>query len=358
VEKNPLIILLMIVRKIKLLERDKAKLSSRKNYLRLDKNEKVNNFEKKLLNKIKITSFDLSAYPETGKIYKYLSNYLKVPKAQLVLVPGSDFGLRICFEYFCSNKNKKIITLNPTFGMVEVYSKLYNIKQIKINYNKDFKLNYDELIKNINSKISLIILANPNSPTGTILLKEQMFKIIAKADKYGVPVLVDEAYYGFYNYSYINSLRKFKNLLILRTFSKAFGLAGLRAGYLISSKKIVNELEKFRPMYEINSLACKFLEIFFKNLVIPENYIKETAKGKSYFEQELTKLNIILLKTYANYININLGKKKKHIERALKIKKKLTRKGPGVKGFEDFLRITLGPKKEIAKVLQVLKKYF
>ena len=93
----------MKIRKIKSLTRDKINYSSRKNYLRLDKNERVNSFDEKLFKKIKISSFDLTAYPETGKIYKYLSNYLKTPKAQLILIPGSDFGLRICFEYFCNS---------------------------------------------------------------------------------------------------------------------------------------------------------------------------------------------------------------------------------------------------------------
>jgi histidinol-phosphate aminotransferase len=348
----------MKIRKIKSLTRDKLNFVSRKNYLRLDKNERVNDFTKKILNKVKLSSFDLTAYPETGKIYKYLSNYLKVTKDQLVLIPGSDFGLRICLEYFCNNKRKKIITLKPTFGMVEVYSKLNNINQIDIYYDKDFKLNYNKLLKNINKKISLIIIANPNSPTGTILTKEQMHEIISVANKYQVPVLIDEAYFGFYKYTYIKLLKKFQNLLILRTFSKGFGLAGLRAGYLVSNKKIIKELQKFRPMYEINSAACKFIEFLLKNKSIPENYIKETHKGKIYFEKELSKLSIIFLKTYANFIHIKLGQKKKKIEEALNQKKILTRKGPGVKGFEDFLRITLGPKKEMDKVLQVLKKFF
>jgi histidinol-phosphate aminotransferase len=348
----------MKIRKIKSLTRDKINYSSRKNYLRLDKNERVNSFDEKLFKKIKISSFDLTAYPETGKIYKYLSNYLKTPKEQLILIPGSDFGLRICFEYFCNNNKKKIITLDPTFGMVEVYSKLYNLKQVKIGYNSFFELEYNQLLKNINSKISLIVLANPNSPTGTVLDKKYIYKIISVANKYKVPVVIDEAYFGFYKYSYLKSIKKFQNLIILRTFSKAFGLAGLRAGYLISNKKIIQELQKFRPMYEINSIACKFLEFLLKNKSFPRNYIRETNKGKKFFEKELSKLKIVFLKSYANFIHIKLGQKKNNIEKALKDKKILTRKGPGVKGFEDFLRITLGPKKEMDKVVEVLKRFF
>lgn len=348
----------MKIRKFKFLTRDKINLLSRKNYIRLDKNERISNFKEKILNKIKLSSFDLTAYPETGKIYFLLAKYLRVSTKQLILIPGSDFGLRICFDYFCNDKKKKVLNLAPTFGMVEVYSKLNEVKQIKISYNNKFELKFDQLMKKISKKISLIIIANPNSPTGTILSEIAMNKILIKAKKYNVPVLIDEAYYGFYKYSYIKFINKFKNLLILRTFSKAFGLAGLRAGYLISNEKIIDQLQKYRPMYEINSIACKYIEFFLKNMNISKNYIRRTEVGKIYFEQQLKKMSINHLKTYANFIHIKLGTKKKIIEKILVKNKILVRKGPGVKGYEDYLRITLGPKKEMSRVIKILKKFF
>ena len=96
----------------------------------------------------------------------------------------------MCFEYFCTNKKKRIITLEPTFGMVEVYSKLFNLKQIKINYNKKFNLNFEKLYKQINKTISLIVLANPNSPTGTIIEKNLIINILKKSKRLNIPVLI------------------------------------------------------------------------------------------------------------------------------------------------------------------------
>lgn len=348
----------MQIRKIKTLTRDNLNFNSRKKYLRLDKNERVTDFGAKFFKDLKISSFDLSAYPETGKIYKLLSKYLKISSNKLLLIPGSDFGYRICFEYFCNKKNKRVITLEPTFGMVEVYSKLFNVKQIKINYDNKLQLKFDSLIKSIKKKISLVIIANPNSPTGTILPKNYILKIILVANRYNVPVLIDEAYYGFYKFSYIKFLKKYNNLIILRTFSKGFGLAGLRAGYLISNNKMMHELKKFRPMYEINSIACKVLEKVLVNKFTSNDYIKKSEIGKKYFEKELSKLKINFLKTFANFIHIKLGRKKNLVENMLKKKKILTRKGPGVKGYEDYLRITIAPKKQMEKVLKVLKYFF
>ena len=98
----------MKLNKIPKLKREKIKFNSRKNYLRLDKNERVTNFHKNELKNFNFTSFDLSAYPEVGKIYKLLSKSIKIPIKNLILTPGSDFGYRICFEFFCRNAKKKL----------------------------------------------------------------------------------------------------------------------------------------------------------------------------------------------------------------------------------------------------------
>ena len=348
----------MLINIIKKLQRDKINLFSRKSYLRMDKNERVSNFNNSVLKKLKFSSFDLAAYPETGFIYKILAKKLGVSKDQLILTPGSDFGIKTCFEYFCNNNKKKsFIGFEPTFGMVDVYSKLYNIKKINIKYNKKLDIDTNYILKKINKKISMILLANPNSPTGTIIDEKNILKIIGKAKKFQIPVVIDEAYNGFYKKSYLSFIKKFKNLIILRTFSKSYGLAGLRAGYLISNKSLIKEMCKFRPMYEINSIACKVISILLKNPSIEKKYVLETFKGKSYFQKELKKLEIEFLRTYANFIHINLKSKKKLIEKKLSKNKILTRKGPGVSGFESYLRITLGPKREMEKVIKILRKH-
>lgn len=349
----------MIIKKNLKLSREKITFFSRRNFIRLDKNERIENFNKRIIKNLKLTSFDLSAYPETGKIYKLISKKLRVKLNQLLIIPGSEFGIRVCLEYFCNTKkNSRLLALEPTFGMVDAYSKLYKIKKISILYDKNLQINSNKFLKKIKRNISLIIIANPNSPTGTIIEKKSLLQIIKKAEKFSIPVLIDEAYAGFYNFSYIKYIKKFQNLVILRSFSKSYGLAGLRAGYLISNKKIIKEIYKYKPMYEINSIACKIIEKFLKNISIEKKYISRTNEGKKYFHNELKKMKIQYLKTYANFIHVNLKNKKNFIEKKLRLKKILTRKGPGVKGYNNFLRITLGPKSQMEKVIKVLKKNY
>lgn len=330
---------------------------SRSKYLRLDKNERVTDFSNKFVKQIKsrINSFHLSAYPEVEKIYDLLSKTLKLPKEMIVLTSGSDMAIKLCFELF-AGKNKEVITIHPTFGMVNVYADLFRVKQKKIGYNKKLELEAEKLIRNINKKTSLIIIANPNSPTGTIINKKSFIQIIKKAYRLKVPILIDEAYFGFYGNSYINFVKKFKNVIIVRTFSKIFGLAGLRMGYIVADKKIAKNLFKFKPMYEINSLGCLILELILKNKKIFNKYLNEVNLGKKFFISELKKMNIANLKTYANFIHIDLGKNKNLFTNLLKQKNILVRKGPEVRTYENYLRITLAPKNEMKRIINYLKK--
>ena len=188
---------------LKKIHRSSPDIIDRSKYLRLDKNERVVAFENKFLKflKKKIDTFNLAAYPNTNKIKKLIAKKIKVNEKMVYMSAGSDVSLKTCFELF-TNKNDQVIILEPTFGMVNVYSNLYGLKVIKIGYDKNLILDYEKLFKSISSQISLIILANPNSPTGTIIPEKTMLEILAKTKKKNIPLVIDEAYEGFYSKSF------------------------------------------------------------------------------------------------------------------------------------------------------------
>ena len=341
---------------LKKIHRSSPDIIDRSKYLRLDKNERVVAFENKFLKflKKKIDTFNLAAYPNTNKIKKLIAKKIKVNEKMVYMSAGSDISLKTCFELF-TNKNDQVIILEPTFGMVNVYSNLYGLKVIKIGYDKNLILNYEKLFKSISSQISLIVLANPNSPTGTIIPEKTMLKILAKTKKKNIPLVIDEAYEGFYSKSYVKYIKNYKNLIITRTFSKSFGLAGLRAGYAVTNYDYASLLNKYRPMYEINSLSCLAIEFCLKNYSMVKQHIKQIKLAKKFLIKELNKLNIEFIDTHANFFHIKLGKKNKTLEKQFKRKGILFRKGPGVKGFESFSRFSLGSKKQMLRVLDVIK---
>jgi histidinol-phosphate aminotransferase len=329
----------------------------RSKFLRLDKNERVLEFEKSFLNYIKksISTFYFSSYPNVDKVYSLLSKYLKISKNMICLTAGSDIALKTCFEYF-TREGDKIITLEPTFGMVDVYSKIYNLNNIKIHYDKNLKLKLNYLFSKIKKDISLIVIANPNSPTGTIISPKDLKRIVIKAYTYRIPLVIDEAYFGFYNKSSIKLINKYRNLVVVRTFSKAFGLAGLRAGFIIANSTTAKNLYKYKPMYEVNTIVCLAIEFLLKNKKIVKNHIKSVLEAKKFVISELKKLRIKFIDTYANFLHINLGNKKKYFEKILKNNKILVRKGPGVEGYENYLRVSLGSQAQMKKIVILLKK--
>lgn len=336
--------------------RERGPNISRKNFLRLDKNERISHINNNVFKKIisKITSEDLTAYPEIEILYEQLSKINELHKGHFVITPGSDSAIRLCFELF-TKKRDTIITLTPTFAMVDIYSKLFGVKQIKIGYDSNLNLNIKKLLASISKKVSLIIIANPNSPTGTLIDEKDIIKILKLSHKTNTAVLIDEAYHGFCHYSSIRNIKKFTNLIISRTFSKSFGLAGLRAGYLITNPFLAKQLFSLKPMYEINSLAILIIREFIKNN-IDKKYIKEANYGKKILIDLFKKLKFKYFDTFANFVHVDFLSNKSEIVNQMSKNKILFKGGPGVKNLENYIRITTGPKKELDKLIKIIQK--
>lgn len=338
--------------------RVKANLKTRENYLRLDKNEKTTNFHRNIIKflKKKISSFFITSYPDLGLVYKKLANYLKVREQEIVITSGADLAIKNCFELFLKPKDI-IISTHPTFAMVDIYSKLFQIKQEKIFYEKNLNLNLVKFKKKITPKVKMIIISNPNNPTGTIIKKKDLIDLVKKADKLNIPFVIDEVYYGFTDNTLINLINKYKNLVIIRTFSKSFGIAGLRAGYIVSNSKIAQLLFKFKPMYEINSIAALIINYFLDNKKYIKKNLNEINLGKRYLVNKFKINKLIFIDTHTNFIHIKAKNKKSSqtiFDHLFKNKILVRKGGPGIKGYEDYLRITLGDKEQMKKLFKFL----
>lgn len=346
----------LTVKTFNLVRRSKPLLSSRHKYLRLDKNERVSNFSKNFINlfKKKLNSESLNTYPEIYEFYKLLSKNHKLKKNQFLGTAGIDTGLKNSIEIF---GHKKIIILDPTFAMINVYCKILGKKVIKIGYDKNLNLQFKKLEKNINKQVSLIILSNPNSPTGTVLDLKNIKKILVKAAKYNINVVIDEAYYGFSTVTAEPLIKRYKNLIILRTFSKAYGLAGLRVGYIISTSKNIKLYNNIKPMYEVNSLGILAANILLKNQSIKKKYLKEVKEGKKILLNFFLKKNIYFLKSEGNFILFRLKKNKNNYFSLFKQNKIMIVEKLNHINLTGLSRITLAPKKEILKFIKILKNY-
>ena len=319
----------------------------RKNFYRFDRNERISPIPKKYLNSIKknLKSEYLTTYPNLKNLYNLICKNTRMSRDNILLTAGSDIAIKNCFELLIK-KNDEILTIYPTYGMVDVYAKLFEAKQKKIFYKKDLKLEVQSILYNIRKKTKLVIIANPNSPTGTVINEKDLKKIFQKAKKMNSFVLIDECYYGFYNKTYIKETFKYNNLIVSRSLSKAFGLAGCRIGYLVSNKKIIDRLFKFKPMHEISYFSAYVAEFFYKNKKIIIDYIRDTKKGLKYFENFLKNNNINYFKSYANFILVDF-KNSKNFNKMMSVAKKkkiLIHGEPNLPGCKNFIKFTLGPK--------------
>lgn len=267
------------------------------NVLRLQASEKNSNWSNKLFNSFinSISQEDIKFYPNLEGINNRLKDHFKVQN--LMIGNGSDR----CIEYFFLGHldRKKVVVVSPSFPMYTVYSQLYNFEVENIPYS-DLSFPYSKYLSCIDST-SICILTNPGSPLGDKIDLDFIEKVLQK----GVPTLVDEAYIEFSDLtSCISLLDKYSNLFITRTFSKGLGSAGIRAGVILGSENGIDRLMQFRPMYEINSLSVKWMNVLLDNYNEVEEYILKVKQVRSTIIKKCYNLNIDIIEGHSNWIHI------------------------------------------------------
>ncbi len=329
-----------------------------KNGLRLNRNERVKNFEKGILEKIfkKTKEYDLGKYPDHEIIYNSLSKFLKIKKENLLISSGSDGSIKSIFEIFLS-KNDKIAVLSPTYAMYQVYNDVFKTKLIKINYDENFKLNKKKLFKVIKeSNIKALFIPNPNQPIEDIINNIEMKKICQLCKKKNILLVVDEAYYMFGAPTAVKLINSFDNIVVLRTFSKSFGLPSIRFGFFIANKKIIDILNSYRLSYESNFLTDTVVKYFIDNFKIVKKYINQVKVGREYTRNECLKLNYNVIGKFSNFLLIDFRSN----ELKVKLVKKLTKNKIYVKSnyqgiLKNCILVTCGTKNIMSKLIKIFK---
>jgi histidinol-phosphate aminotransferase len=328
---------------------------SRLGKIRLDKNERVTPFPIAFWQSAldEVTQEIVQACPEVWPLYKKLADMHSLSIEHFLLTAGSDAGIRHCFEAFVA-PGDKVLYPEPTFAMVPVYGALYGADMDAVGYDSHLNLNVGYLIGQIDEKTALIILANPNSPTGTYVSNARIEEILERALNYRVPVLIDEAYYGFCPHTAAGLMGNYPNLIITRSFSKITGMAGLRVGYAMGHPEVISLLTKFRPMYEVNAVgvvfACKILD----NWEIAATYGEQTIEGRERFSSFLKGCGFPVVDTETNFLHVDFGTLKKFILAALATEGILVRGMLNIIGFENYTRFSVGPWAVMSRVAEII----
>jgi len=304
-----------------------------------------------------IDGLNLNRYPDPHQkiLRKLISEYLAVKEENLFFGVGSDEIIDLLIRIFCEPKKDKILIPEPTYGMYKVAADINDVEVISILLNDDFQIDLETIHKSFSDGVKIIFLCSPNNPTGNILNKKD---ILYLCENYNAIIIIDEAYIDFTEVlSLIKEVKNHPNLILLRTFSKAWGLAGIRLGYCIANEEIINLLFKIKAPYNINSLTTYALTKAVKKKKTKENYVKKIIRQRVTMKKELTKLPGII-KVFDSDANFLLIKcvNAKEILKSLADKGIIIRDRSNQPKLEECLRISIGTAEQNKILLKALKE--
>jgi histidinol-phosphate aminotransferase len=339
----------------------KSKIGKNKNIIKLSANESalgVSTKVKKILNN---KNLNLSKYPDSKAqvLRREISNKFNCDFNKIICGAGSDEIIQMICQLYLKPSDEVIVP-QYSFLMYRIYAKIVGAKVI-FSKEKNFKVSVSEIIKKVTQKTKIVFIANPNNPTGTYLNKLELLELRKKLKK-NVLLVLDDAYFEYMkNKDYKSGLELFKNkdnVVIIRTFSKIYGLASLRVGWGYASKKIINAMNIIKPPFNVNQLAQiaatealkdrNFINQSVRHNIIEANKIKNILEKLSIFSNEVT-ANFLLL----NFDKCNFS--------ANYVFKKLQSKGIILRSIKDGyniknkLRLTIGSRSENANFISTIK---
>jgi histidinol-phosphate aminotransferase len=328
-------------------------LISRKNKIRLDLNESPLGCSPKVMEAIKsVGPEDISTYPEYQTLMEKIANYFEIKSENVLLTNGADDAIRCIIETYVEEKGEVMIP-EPSYSMFEIFCKIRGAKILKVPCDKDLSFPTEKVLSQINERTKMIILSNPGNPTGTSIKEGDLIEILKK----GKIVLLDETYWHFAKKSNIRLTEDFDNLFVTQSFSKIFGLAGLRLGFLISDEENIKNITKVALPFAVNSLAVRAGSAALDDKKFVERVVKETEKEKRFLCQELEKFGNVLKvhKTDTNFLLVDFGEFGNEMHKKLADKNVLVRRMDSYSVLNGFLRITVGKREDNLALLEAIE---
>ncbi|MEK9887556.1 MAG: histidinol-phosphate transaminase [Gammaproteobacteria bacterium] len=323
------------------------------NVIKLASNENPLGVSKKVQEAIKSAITQIGRYPDGNGYYlkDALAKKLSVSAKSITLGNGSNDILELIPRAYVCSKDDEVIFSQYAFVVYPLVTKAIGAKAIVTPAN-DFGHDLNAMYEAITDKTKVIFIANPNNPTGTLLSNEEIYNFLKKVSN-EIIVVLDQAYIEYLDVEdvYIDWLKDFPNLVITRSFSKAYGLAGLRVGYSISSEEIADYLNRIRQPFNVNLIAQEAAIAALSDSDFLAESVKVNSDGLMQLEEGFRSLGLKFIKSHANFISVK-------VSNSMELNQKLLEKGIIVRPVEmkDYLRISVGTYAENAKFLEVLKE--
>ena len=301
----------------------------------------------------RISAGDLTRYPERTPVERIVAEHLGVAPEMVVLTNGVDEAIHVLFETFLDSGDELLLPV-PTYTMYEVYASATDARAVTVQAGGDLQFPFARLLSAITQRTKIIAIANPNSPSGSIATREQIIELAQRAPH--AVLLVDEAYFHFCGETVINLLNAVPNLVVARTFSKAYGLAGLRLGVLAGPVEIMQWIRRVLSPYSVNSLALACLPPALEDSAYLEWYVGEVIAARAEFANALDEADVRRWPSHANFILVEIGARHAEFVRLMSAGGVLVRDRSNDPGCDGCVRITIGTREQMREAVSVLNQ--
>jgi len=338
-------------------------LKRKKNVIKLSANESALGMSPKVLKILQSKNYKISKYPDSKAIdlRKLISLKFKCDFNKIICGSGSDEVIQMICQLFLRSGDEVIVP-EYSFLMYRIYASIVGAKVV-FSKEKNFRVSVENIIKKVNKKTKIVFIANPNNPTGTYLEKKELINLRKKLNS-KILLVVDDAYDEYMkdkNYSSgLNIFKNKKNVFILRTFSKIYGLASLRVGWGYGDRKIIDALNMIKPPFNVNKIAQLCAIESLKDSKFINKSVKHNLFWSKKIKSNLEQFNIFCNKVSANFLLLNFDKCKLN---ANNVEKKLLKKGLILRdtktyGIKNCLRLTIGNNLENKLFLKSISRIF
>ncbi len=326
----------------------------RRNKLRLDFNENTVGAPPLVLDFIKryLTAADLSIYPEYDHAFEDLSQHFGVDIDQMTLTNGTDEAIQVLVNTYI-NPGDEVLLLRPSYAMYRFYAQLAGARVEELDYRPGtLTFPVEELLEKITPSTRAVLISNPNNPTGTGTNLNVIERILKKAEN--TAVLIDEAYFEFSGVTALGLIGLRSNLFVSRTFSKIYGMAAMRCGWLFSAAENMAHVRKAQSPYSVNAVAAMAARIAVQDRRFIEDYALEVLTARELLYVGLERLKIPYIKSQANFVLFQAG------DRAIALRDELRNRGILVRDrsyeISGCVRVTIGTRDQVQQFLNELEQ--
>jgi histidinol-phosphate aminotransferase len=314
--------------------------------VRLDFNENTFACSPKVLEALgQVSRAQLTMYPEREHVEAMAAAHLGLKPGQALLTNGVDEAIHVLCQTYLGAGDEMLLPV-PTYSMYAVYASGTEAKLVEVPADCDFRFPLEALLAKITSATKVIAIADPNSPTGQTVARDQILKVVEAAPQ--AMVLVDEAYFHFYGQTVMDLIGRVPNVIVARTFSKVYGLAGLRLGLLAADETAMQWLRRVISPYSVNSLALACLPTALEDQAYLDWYVDEVLTARDELGAAMSQMGVKYWPSQANFVLTRIGAKHAAFSAAMRARGVLVRDRSSDPGCDGCVRITIGTREHTA----------